>query len=92
VRLDHNQLGILQRATRPRHWFGVPEHHGSATISISISGDAISVGVIYRLARAHYARARKAVNGIEQMSSGFLETGTTLKNPNFAAMAESIRR
>jgi pyruvate dehydrogenase (quinone) len=27
---------------------------------------------------------------IEQMSSGFLDTGTTLKNPNFAAMAESI--
>src|SRR4029077_10637389 len=27
---------------------------------------------------------------IEQKSSGFLDTGTTLKNPNFAAMAESI--
>jgi pyruvate dehydrogenase (quinone) len=27
---------------------------------------------------------------IEQMSSGFLDTGTTLKNLNFAAMAESI--
>jgi pyruvate dehydrogenase (quinone) len=27
---------------------------------------------------------------IEQKSSGFLDTGTNLKNPNFAAMAESI--
>jgi pyruvate dehydrogenase (quinone) len=27
---------------------------------------------------------------IEQKSSGFLDTGTTLKNPNFAAMAEAI--
>jgi pyruvate dehydrogenase (quinone) len=27
---------------------------------------------------------------IEQKSSGFLDTGTTLKNPNFAAMAQSI--
>ena len=27
---------------------------------------------------------------IEQKSTGFLDTGTTLKNPNFAAMAESI--
>jgi Thiamine pyrophosphate enzyme, C-terminal TPP binding domain len=27
---------------------------------------------------------------IEQKSSGFLDTGTTLKNPDFAAMAESI--
>ena len=27
---------------------------------------------------------------IEQKSSGFLDTGTTLKNPNFAAMADSI--
>jgi pyruvate dehydrogenase (quinone) len=26
---------------------------------------------------------------IEQKSSGFLDTGTTLKNPNFAAMAEN---
>jgi pyruvate dehydrogenase (quinone) len=27
---------------------------------------------------------------IEQKSSGFLDTGTTLKNPNFAAMAEAV--
>ena len=27
---------------------------------------------------------------IEQKSSGFLDTWTTLKNPNFAAVAESI--
>jgi pyruvate dehydrogenase (quinone) len=28
--------------------------------------------------------------GLEQMSSGFLPTGTDLKNPNFAAMAEAV--
>jgi pyruvate dehydrogenase (quinone) len=28
---------------------------------------------------------------IEQKSSGFLDTGTELKNPNFAAMARSSR-
>src|SRR6266481_1576724 len=28
---------------------------------------------------------------IEQKSSGFLDTGTSLKNPNFAAMAEAVR-
>jgi len=27
---------------------------------------------------------------IEQKSTGFLETGTELKNPNFAAMAEAV--
>jgi pyruvate dehydrogenase (quinone) len=27
---------------------------------------------------------------IEQKSSGFLETGTSFKNPNFAAMAEAV--
>jgi pyruvate dehydrogenase (quinone) len=27
---------------------------------------------------------------MEQRSSGFLDTGTELKNPNFAAMAESV--
>jgi pyruvate dehydrogenase (quinone) len=27
---------------------------------------------------------------MEQKSTGFLDTGTTLKNPNFAAMAQSI--
>jgi pyruvate dehydrogenase (quinone) len=27
---------------------------------------------------------------IEQKSSGFLDTGTTLRNPNFAAMADAI--
>ena len=37
VHLDHNQLGIVRRAMRPCHWFWVPEHHGSAAISTSIS-------------------------------------------------------
>ena len=27
---------------------------------------------------------------IEQKSSGFLDTGTSFKNPNFAAMAEAV--
>ena len=29
---------------------------------------------------------------IEQKSSGFLDFGTSFKNPNFAAMAEAVRR
>jgi hypothetical protein len=38
VRLDHNQLGIVRRASADVTGFGVPEHHGSAAISTSISG------------------------------------------------------
>jgi hypothetical protein len=35
VRLDHNQLGIVWRAMRSCHWFGVPEHHGESQISLT---------------------------------------------------------